>query len=150
MSATPPAPTTPTPIPVLHDWSFGYPLLYASVPLARHHATRRLDLWHWKGDRADVALVVGELVANAVSHAKVVDRELLLRLAEAHDGALFVEVSDPVRDFAGFDRLPPAPDETDERGRGLYVVRALVAELTWAPRPHVGKTVRARMASTSS
>lgn len=88
--------------------------------------------------------MVSELVANAVNHARIVGHELRLRLAVTEDGALSVEVSDPVPDFPGFDHAL-APGGMDERGRGLAVVRALAAELTWFPRRHIGKTVRARV-----
>ncbi|WP_405878956.1 ATP-binding protein [Streptomyces sp. NBC_01136] len=112
--------------------------------MVRLHAKRRLELWCWRGDHEDAVLVVSELVANAVNHARIVGHELRLRLAVTEDGALSVEVSDPVPDFPGFDHAL-APGGMDERGRGLAVVRALAAELTWFPRRHIGKTVRARV-----
>jgi len=145
MSATETAPAADDPVPVIHDWSLGYTMVRASLPLVRLHAKRRLELWCWPGAHEDAILVVSELVANAVNHARVVGHEVRLRLAVTEDGALSIEVSDPVPDFPGFDHTP-ALDEMDEGGRGLGVVRALAAELAWSPRRHVGKTVRARVA----
>ncbi|MGX5182622.1 ATP-binding protein [Streptomyces avermitilis] len=112
-----------------------------SVRLARLHVRRRLTMWQWAGDIDDAVLVASELVVNAVRHARVVGRELWLRLAELEHGGLVVDVSDPLRVF------PEADVEPDgEGGRGLLVVRHLTAELDWFLRADVGKTVRARFA----
>jgi anti-sigma regulatory factor (Ser/Thr protein kinase) len=118
----------------------GYPMTLRSVRLARLQARRRLTMWQWDGDIDDAVLVVSELVANAVRHARVIGQELWLRLAELEDGGLVVEVSDPVRVFP---EVAIAPD--GEGGRGLLVVAQLAEELRWFLRSDVGKTVRARL-----
>ncbi|GAA5706591.1 hypothetical protein AQJ43_24290 [Streptomyces avermitilis] len=137
-------PHMPTPEPptlLAHDWSMGYPMTLRSVRLARLHVRRRLTMWQWGGDIDDAVLVASELVANAVRHARVVGRELWVRIAELEGDGLLVEVADPVRAF------PEVAAEPDgEGGRGLLVVRHLTAELDWFLRADVGKTVRARFA----
>lgn len=125
-----------------------YTMHPTSVPQSRRDTCTQLAEWHWgTGDSTDaVALVVTELVANAVKHARPrrSDHRILLRLAVLADGDLIVEVSDPVAAFPRFDEsVRPQPD--DEAGRGLVLVRSCSVDLTWFPRPHVGKTVRAHL-----
>ncbi|WP_028810999.1 ATP-binding protein [Streptomyces flavidovirens] len=119
----------------------GYTMVYASVALTRRHALRRLAIWGWAGDTYDAVLIVSELVSNAINHGRRVGHELRLRLVMLECGALVIEVSDPVADFPGFDTFSE-PEEDAESGRGLFVMRRLGGEVTWHPRPHVGKTVR--------
>ncbi|MCX4908672.1 ATP-binding protein [Streptomyces sp. NBC_00878] len=135
-------PNPQPPALLTHDWSMGYPMTLRSVRLARLHVRRRLTMWQWTGDIDDAVLVVSELVANAVRHARVIGHELWLRLVELEDGGLVVEVSDPLRVF-------PEPESAPEgeRGRGLLVVAQLAEELDWFLREEVGKTVRARFAA---
>ncbi|GGS72059.1 ATP-binding protein [Streptomyces griseoviridis] len=123
-----------------HEWSMGYPMTSRSVGLARLHVRRRLMMWAWAGDVDDAVLVVSELVANAVRHGRLPGHEVWLRLAVPEDGALVVDVSDPVR---AFPEVREAPE--GEGGRGLLVVAGLAAELEWFLRADVGKTVRARL-----
>ncbi|MBT2489062.1 ATP-binding protein [Streptomyces sp. ISL-96] len=133
----------------VEEWSMGYAMVYASVALARRHALRRLAMWGWAGDTYDAVLIVSELVSNAISHGRRVGHELSLRLATLECGTLVIEVSDPVADFPGFDRCSE-PGEDAESGRGLLVVRLLGGEVTWYPRPHIGKTVRVSLPSHPS
>ncbi|MDW4905830.1 ATP-binding protein [Streptomyces sp. ADMS] len=75
-------------------------------------------------------------------HARIPGHELRLRIVELDDGALSIEVSDPVLAF------PEArPRDLSERGRGLVVVRQLAESLDWFLRASVGITVRARLNS---
>ncbi|MEV0633606.1 ATP-binding protein [Streptomyces sp. NPDC050619] len=138
-------PNPQPPTLLTHDWTLGYPMTPRSVRLARLHTRRRLTMWLWPGDIDDAVLVTSELVANAVRHARLPGHELWLRITELEDRALNIDVSDPVRVFPAIRQEPEGED-----GRGLLVVAQLAAELDWFLRADVGKTVRARLAPTSS
>ncbi|MEW2808702.1 ATP-binding protein [Streptomyces massasporeus] len=116
--------------------------------LARRHAVR------WMGERGHppasdascaVALVVGELAANAVQHGRVPGREFGLRLVlDRTAGALRVEVTDA----ASAKRLPtvaPSSFPEGESGRGLLLVDVLAERWGSTPRRPVGKTVWAEL-----
>jgi anti-sigma regulatory factor (Ser/Thr protein kinase) len=94
-----------------------YPPLAASASHARELATAVCLEWGVEALRDDLALVVTELVANAIRHAKT-DISLSLRLI---GGGVRLEVRDgsvrPLR--------PRAAQESDEGGRGLLLVDAL-------------------------
>lgn len=110
--------------------------------LARRLAAHRVHEWgHPYGSQLNdvAALVVAELVTNAVTHGLVPGRDFALRLV--HTGErLRVEVGD-----ARGERLPClAPDLPDdaETGRGLMLVAALAEEWGVSPREGApGKTV---------
>lgn len=92
-----------------------------------------------------VALVVAELAANAVRHARVPGHTFGLRIVrDMAAGLVRVEVAD-----AAAARRPPAavprafPD--GESGRGLLLVDALALRWGWMPRRPVGKTVWAEV-----
>ncbi|WP_326650642.1 MULTISPECIES: ATP-binding protein [unclassified Streptomyces] len=112
--------------------------------LARHLAVHQLDGWGipYGSDLSDsAAVIVAELTANAVTHARVPGRDFELRLALAPK-TLRIEVSD-----ARADRAPaPRPPTTDlETGRGLLLVDAVAT--TWGVADRVvGKTVWAELA----
>ena len=77
-----------------------------------------LDSWHVYHRRADVLLLLSELVNNAIHHCHSAVEVVVAQLA----GAIRVEVFD---DDAG---NPPVLKETDsgrERGRGLHLVDAV-------------------------
>ncbi|MFF4398161.1 ATP-binding protein [Streptomyces sp. NPDC001480] len=123
--------------------------------LARRLAVRRMEEWGHPPTSdvsCTVALVVGELVANAVRHGRVPGRTFGLRLAlDAPAGLVRVEVSDA----ASEKRLPAAPPLSGpdgESGRGLLLVDVLAVRWGSAPRRPLGKTVWAEVelaASTS-
>ena len=127
------------------EWSMGYVMGYRSVPLVRVHVRRQLALWGWRGDAHDAAVVVSELVTNAIQYGRRIGRRVWVRLAVREDGSLVIDVSDP--QAAQPPRMPdgslPGPEE--ERGRGLFLARGLGAELSWFPREFAGKTVRATL-----
>lgn len=89
----------------------------------------------------DVALIVAELAANAVTHGHVPGRDFEVRLTRTA-ARLHIEVSDTRSDAA-----PTAPGSrpgglTAEAGRGLLIVEALAER--WgveARTPDPGKTV---------
>lgn len=129
----------------VREWSMGYVMAHRSVPLVRVHVRRQLALWGWGGDAYDAAVVVSELVTNAIQYGRRIGRRVWVRLAVREDGALVIDVSDPQAELPPrvLDPSPPGPE--DERGRGLFLARGLGAELSWFPREFVGKTVRATL-----
>jgi anti-sigma regulatory factor (Ser/Thr protein kinase) len=70
----------------------------------------------------DVRLLVSELVTNAVRHANLSDRDVILLVIEVADSSLRVEVHDP---GGGFVPTAPAPDPARPSGWGLYLVAEL-------------------------
>jgi len=115
------------------EWTF--PAEPGAVRTAR--AVVRGQLRNWELDcLADItALLVSELVTNALRHATGPIGVRLVRPAAVPD-ALLVEVSDPLPD-------PPherAADADDESGRGLQLVSS--SSRRWGTRPgDTGKTV---------
>ncbi|MGA6153153.1 ATP-binding protein [Stenotrophomonas sp. NPDC087984] len=117
--------------------------------LARRLVVRRLEEWGIPRDSdasQSLALITGELAANAVSHGHVPGRHFHLRLSvqppPGLDGrrapaSARIEVSD-ARD----ERRPVLRDQGDEAedGRGLLLVDALASKWGVAERG-VGKTV---------
>lgn len=93
------------------------PAVASSARRARELSTERCQAWGVAGLSADVALVVTELVANAVRHA---GSAVTLRLVPL-SGGLRLEVADgstrPLR--------PRSADADAENGRGLMLVDAL-------------------------
>ncbi|MFJ3335309.1 ATP-binding protein [Streptomyces sp. NPDC086766] len=121
--------------------------------LARRLAVRRMEEWGYppaSDVSCAVALVVGELTANAVRHGRVPGCGFGLRLAlDAAAGLVRVEVADA----AARKRPPAAPPAAcpeGESGRGLLLVDYLAARWGWAPRRPVGKTVWGEVSLDSS
>ncbi|MET7271651.1 ATP-binding protein [Streptomyces flaveolus] len=109
--------------------------------LVRLLAVQQLADWGWPPSSPvseTVALVVGELAANAVTHGRVPGRDFRLTLTVGDGSTLRVEVAD-----ARGERLPSvgAPAAEDDAGRGLLLVDALVDRWGVEPRPPSGKTV---------
>lgn len=130
---------------------------FASSPrgarLARRLAVRRMEDWgHPPASDASctVALVVGELAANAVRHGRVAGRDFGLRLAlDTAAGLLRIEVADA----ASTKRPPTVPPPSypeGESGRGLLLVDVLALRWGTAPRRPLGKTVWAEVAVEAS
>lgn len=126
---------------------------FASTPRGarhtRHLAVRWMEEWgHPPVSDAScaVALVVGELAANAVRHGRVPGRDFRIRLVHDEPSALVrVEVADAA---SGKRRPPVAPPVTcpdGESGRGLFLVDVLAVRWGWEPRRPVGKTVWAEV-----
>ncbi|WP_406304441.1 ATP-binding protein [Streptomyces sp. NBC_00885] len=111
--------------------------------VARRLAVHQLDGWGipYGSDLSDsAALIVAELTANAVTHARVQGRDFELRLT-LRPLTLRIEVSDARADRQPSPR-PPTPDA--ETGRGLLLVDALATAWGTADRV-VGKTVWAEL-----
>ncbi|MFJ7996826.1 ATP-binding protein [Streptomyces sp. NPDC096310] len=105
-----------------------------SVGRARHVLRARVGLTGDPG--ATAALLLSELVTNALRHGSPPGREIAVTLFRA-EGLLRVEVED-----AG-DHLPRprVPEAEDESGRGLALVAALADDWGVAPRRGPGKRV---------
>ncbi|MFJ8991374.1 ATP-binding protein [Streptomyces sp. NPDC102279] len=124
---------------------------FASSPrgarFARRLAVRRMEEWGYAPESdasCAVALVVGELTANAVRHGHVPGHDCRLRLGlDAGAGLVRIEVSDAAAAKRPPAAPPPAPD--GESGRGLLLVDVLAARWGWTPRHPVGKTVWAEV-----
>ncbi|MFG3107298.1 ATP-binding protein [Streptomyces tendae] len=107
-----------------------------AVRTARSLVRRTLDEWRLDSVGDIAALLVSELVTNALRHATGPIGVRLVRGPAGAAGVLLVEVSDPLPD-------PPRervarPD--DEDGRGLQLVAS--AARRWGTRPgEAGKTV---------
>lgn len=107
------------------SWHVGWrhPAIATSVGIARHETRSTLAA----GDLAEVAdaakLCVSELVTNAITHARHPDATFHLDLVR-HGDHLLVAVSD-----GASSAIPQLrdPEDGDEHGRGLLIVRALSA-----------------------
>lgn len=123
--------------PVVQQWK----QTPSSVPAARHHLRETLRSWGL-ADLADAsALVLSELLSNAVQHAHGPDptvKTLFCRLTEAR--GVRIEVHD-----ADSRRLPimqtGVDNGEDDRGRGLLLVDACTAHRWGTVLVAHGKTV---------
>lgn len=109
-----------------------------SAATARRLVRDACAAWWLESLADDAALVVSELVANAVQHAR--RESIRVRVERTAPATVVVVVSD-------FDRRPPvprAPHDEDEDGRGLALVEVLAAD--WgADQRRWGKVVWARL-----
>jgi anti-sigma regulatory factor (Ser/Thr protein kinase) len=96
--------------------------LPSAVSCARLHAVHILHEWGLRGLAGDAAMVVSELVTNAVDASVVLPERppVALRLL-LNEGAVLIEVWD----HSPEDPKPRQADADDECGRGLAVVEAL-------------------------
>lgn len=115
--------------------------------LARRLAVKRMEGWGHPAASdlsCSVALLVGELAANAVSHGRLPGRDFRLRLSHVpQSGAVRIEVSDANPEPPPARPVVHGPD--DESGRGLLLVDVLAARWGTSPRHPVGKTVWAEV-----
>jgi anti-sigma regulatory factor (Ser/Thr protein kinase) len=106
------------------------PALPRTVPLSRAHVARVLDAWHLGPLAGDVALVVSELMTNAVRASAALPGAPPVHLGLAADGRRLI--------VAVADASPAVPvllrsSSTAEGGRGLAVAVALAARWGWHP-----------------
>ncbi|WP_121711335.1 ATP-binding protein [Streptomyces sp. E5N91] len=135
---TEPVPLSP-PAPPLHEDLLDYTPTRRSVPLARRRAARLVAERGQPGLAGDAALVVSELMTNALLHGSVRGRLIRVHVTLGNR-ALRVEVSDPRGER--LPRLRPVADADEQFGRGLLLVGTLATRWGWEPRS-VGKTVYA-------
>jgi len=108
-----------------------------SVRTARQFVDEMLAEWKIEELRDDALLVVSELTANAITHAK---SACLLRLSVT-DSALRIEVID-----TGQGTPEPQPSSnTEEHGRGLHLIAALTTAWGMEVIPDEGKLVWAEL-----
>ncbi|MFZ4236227.1 ATP-binding protein [Streptomyces murinus] len=131
---------TPSPIPLVHEDQLDYTPLPRSVTLARHRTVRLVGEWGYAVLADDVALVVSELMTNALLHGSLRGRLIRLRVLTTA-ATLRVEVSDPRGERRPNLRAVPGDQQF---GRGLLLVQALADDWGVAPRVGVGKTVWAQ------
>ncbi|MEV7501335.1 ATP-binding protein [Streptomyces sp. NPDC093018] len=130
----------PSPIALVHEDQLDYTPLPRSVTLARHRTSRLVGEWGYTALTEDVAIVVSELMTNALLHGSLRGRFIRLRVLTTA-AALRVEVSDPRGELRPSLRAVTG----DQRfGRGLLLVQALADDWGVAPRAGVGKTVWAQ------
>ncbi|MEV7423904.1 ATP-binding protein [Streptomyces sp. NPDC091212] len=125
--------------PIGREWSLHYTTVSGSVRLARIHVRRHVTAMGWQGDVEDAVVIASELVSNAIVHGRITGESLTVRMAVLEDGALHLDVSDPV----GCLSVLVEKGTEAESGRGLVIVRGLGAFISWFLREGGGKTVRA-------
>ncbi len=104
----------------------------------RHEAADRFRCWGLAEDVIlDALVVVNELAANVVDHART-----RLGLRATFDGSLLTILA---RDHSPAAPLLRAPDPRARRGRGMQMVDALAVRWGWRPHGN-GKTVWAQLA----
>jgi serine/threonine-protein kinase RsbW len=109
-----------------------------SVPAVRRLLRSTLAVLHVDRDTgADLELAITEACANVVHHASGTETfEVLLEVAEDH---CTIDVRD---EGAGFDpsAIDP-PQSQDERGRGLFLIRALAENVRMQSAPRRGSLI---------
>jgi hypothetical protein len=150
-SADPPAADAPAP-----EWTC-FPRIAmrtpgsepGSITAARKFAILTMHRWGIAEREADVAVVVSELLTNAVRHGLLLAGELPdrpIRLGLLHSGpSLMCAVADPS------DRMPVArePRWLEESGRGLHVIASLSDRWGSCAAPgQAGKVVWATFATS--
>ncbi|MFF4934538.1 ATP-binding protein [Streptomyces griseofuscus] len=136
---------TSTVLPSVQGRDAGTETTHAAIDLhdleAPQRAARRivratLDGKADSGYTDDVVLVADELVGNAVEHAgAALDISL-----DVYDWGVAVQVRDGGEDTTAVPGTPPAADEDDEGGRGLFLVDVLAS--AWGvQRDEKGKRV---------
>jgi hypothetical protein len=114
-----------------------------SASVARRVTRSTLHAWGLMALTADAETIVGELVANAVTHGAALDCRGGLS-AEPPDLRLLRrggEVICAVLDTSGALPVLRPPGAADEAGRGLRMVNALSDIWGWSPVPGRGKAV---------
>jgi anti-sigma regulatory factor (Ser/Thr protein kinase) len=113
--------------------------LPGAVPCARLHA--RQLAWEWGLDALgyDTAVLVSELVTNAVAAARAVRPVWPVRLWLLSDAA---QIAILVWDASPHPPVPVGADAAAESGRGLLLVEAISSQWGWYPAGDtIGKVV---------
>jgi anti-sigma regulatory factor (Ser/Thr protein kinase) len=117
--------------------------LPTAVPCARLHAVHVLHEWGLRHLAEDAALIVSELITNAIEASALLPERPPVRLRLLRTGkSLVIEVWDRVP--LGLE--PREADAGDECGRGLTVVAALSERWAWERTGPHRKVVWAELA----
>jgi anti-sigma regulatory factor (Ser/Thr protein kinase) len=113
-----------------------------SISEARRFATQTMRRWGIADRESDVAIVVSELLTNAVRHGlplAVNPPDRPIRLGLLHAGpAVLCAVADPSEHLP----VPREPRWLEENGRGLHVIASLSDQWGSCPSPgQAGKVV---------
>ncbi|MFD6420865.1 ATP-binding protein [Streptomyces sp. NPDC060198] len=126
--------------------SITLPARYEAVGSARHFTRATLRQWQLDGCFDDVALVVSELVTNALRHALPSDvardpniPPVRLQLARCST-RLVCAVRDPSRESP----MAGEAEDSAESGRGLFLVESFSDSWGWHPAPAPGAGCRSR------
>lgn len=115
----------------------------ASVPLARHLLGDWLKFQPIEDNvREDLLLAASELCTNALRHGGKGQWAAVLR-ASVEGADVLVEVDDPAGNGIDLEGIDEIPDTDALSGRGLFLVGALMDEVTVLTHAE-GKTVRCR------
>ncbi|MDP8991811.1 MAG: ATP-binding protein [Actinomycetota bacterium] len=108
-----------------------------SIPVVRHLCRHALSEVGVHDDcRADIEMALSEACTNALKHAAPGEQyEVHLSLDDRH---CLITVVDAGR---GFDGRSPTSDPSEERGRGIELMRALVDRVNFESRPEQGTVV---------
>jgi hypothetical protein len=132
------------PTPVLREYpTISLPGNSGAVTRARTIARTGLTVIGWRGSVHAATEVLARLVQNAVDHAVTPRRgeQVSVDLRITETDRLIIDVTDPSPRFPDFEAALRG-----ERGRGLWVVQQLRAEVTWFAPPNLRvKVVRATM-----
>lgn len=134
---TPPTTASPTASPT--DVAWRLPRHPRSVGRARALLREKAREWQLPEETAETAaLLLSELVTNAVRHSHAPGRDIDARCHLPERDTLRVEVSDAGEGLPE----PRIAGEEDESGRGLALVAALASAWDAYPRAYgIGKTV---------
>lgn len=109
-----------------------------SPKLARHATRTALSAWSLTRFYDDTAIVVSELVTNAIRHGMRQGAEGVLRLVLVrYRSHLVCMVTDPADDAPTMRE----PDYVNESGRGLHIIEAMSRAWGWTPMLGGGKAV---------
>jgi len=121
--------------------------LPTAVSCARLHAVHVLHEWGLRGLAEDAALIVSELMTNAVDASAVLrDRPPVTLRLLVGERSLLIEVWDQ----SPLDLEPREADAGSECGRGLTVLAALSDRWGWERTGHRRKVVWAELAAAST
>jgi anti-sigma regulatory factor (Ser/Thr protein kinase) len=102
--------------------------LPTAVPCGRLHAANVLHEWGLRGVTDDAALVVSELLTNAVNATQAMGAAHLVRLWLLSDGSRTMVM---VGDASPYPPRRADPGSDAESGRGLLLVEAFSSDWGW-------------------
>ena len=118
----------------------------AATPTARTLARVRASLREWALDcgfddatASDIVVAAGEAIDNAIEHGR---DDLFVVEGRCNGGTLTVKVHDQGPSFSAEDKgAPRLPEDLQERGLGIFLMRNLMDEARFVGRADGGTTV---------